>query len=81
MTKLQFALIGTGGVLGILIILWLAWGGMRYSTATDTITMERSIADKSHGNNDQNLIEDNMYFIERARAIEAGFKAAFLFHT
>ena len=79
MSKLQLALIGTGGVLGILIIVWLAWGGMSYSTATDTITIERSIADKYRANNDPHLI-DNMHFIERARAIETGFKAAFLFH-
>lgn len=80
MSKWQIALMGTSGILGILIIAWLVWGGVSYSTATHAVAIERKDAEKSYDNNDQQVIEANSYFIERARAIEAGFKAAFLFH-
>ena len=80
MSKWQLALMSMGGALGILIIVWLAWGGIGYSTATHAISFERQDTERSYGDGDPQVMEANIYFIERARAIEAGFKAAFPFH-
>ena len=80
MTKWRLALMGMGGVLGILMIAWLAWGSISYSTTTHALSPEAKLAEKSHDNRDQQVMDANSYYIERARAMEAGFKAAFPFH-
>lgn len=78
--KWPLTLMGVGTVLGAMVIIWLGSGGMSYSTATHAISMERKNAEESYDNHDPRAMEANRNFMERARAIETGFKAAFLFH-
>ena len=80
MTRRHVALMAMGGVLGMVMIAWLAWGGISHSTATQVLSAEVKLAEKSRGKDDQQSLDANSHFIERARAIEAGFKAAFPFH-
>lgn len=80
MSKWPLALMSMGGALGILTIVWIAWGGIGYPTTTHAISFERKETGRSHGAGDPQVTEANIHFIERARAIEAGFKAAFPFH-
>lgn len=69
-----------GGVLGIMIVAWLVWASVGYSVATHAMSSHAKDTEKAYGNNDPQVMEANLHFIERARAIEASFKAAFLFH-
>ena len=77
-SKRRLALMGLAGLLAMLAIAWFAWGGNSYPTPSRAISAERQDAEKSQ--DDPRVIEANMTFVERARALEAGFKAAFLFH-
>jgi len=80
MSKWHLTLMGVGAVLAAMVTVWLGSGGISYSAATHAVSTERKDAEESYDNNDPRAIEADRHFIERARAIEAGFKAAFLFH-
>jgi len=80
MSKWQLVLMALGTLLAAMVIIWLGSGGIGYSTASHAISAERKNAEASHDDSDPRAMEANRQFMERARAIEAGFKAAFLFH-
>jgi hypothetical protein len=80
MSKWQMALMGVGTLLAAMLIIWLGSGSIGYSSASRAISMERRNTQASRDDNDPRAMEANRQFMERARAMEAGFKAAFLFH-
>jgi len=81
MSKWQLTLMGVVTLLAAMLIIWLGSGGTGYSTAAQAISTEHKNADESYDNHAPRAMEANRQFMERARAIEAGFKAAFLFHS
>lgn len=80
MGKWQLTLMAIGTILATVAIIWLGSAGTGHSGAAGTISAERKNGDQSYEGNAPPALETNSRFIERARAIEAGFKAAFLFH-
>lgn len=80
MNRWQLTLAGVGAALAAMLVIWIGAEGITYSTATPAISVERGNADESYGNNTPRAMEANRQFMERARAMEAGFKAAFWFH-
>ncbi|MDD5175378.1 MAG: hypothetical protein PHQ05_02995 [Sterolibacterium sp.] len=80
MSKWQHVLMGMGWILSIMTIAWFVWLGISYSTNTNAISSERKHIEKAYDKSDQQAKEADLCFIDRARATEAGFKAAFPFH-
>jgi hypothetical protein len=80
MSKWQLTLTGAATLLTALMGIWLGSVGTGYSPAGGAISIERKNAEASRDDEDPRAMEANRRYVERARAIEAGFKAAFLFH-
>jgi len=68
-----------GGALAFVMIAVLVWGGSGFATPTPASSTGINLAERSRANDDQQPFDANVPFTERARAIEAGFKAAFPF--
>lgn len=78
--KWPLMLTGVGTLLAAMLLIWLGSPGIGYSSASHGVSMERKNAEESYDHNAPRAMDANSHFIERARAFEAGFKAAFLFH-
>jgi adenylate kinase family enzyme len=81
MGKWQLTLTAVATLLAAMLFIWLGSSGTGYSTAAQAISTEHKNAEASYDNHAARAMDANRQFIERARAIEAGFKAAFLFHS
>jgi len=77
--RIRTTLAGFATLLAALLTIWLGFGGVASMPAGGAISMERKHADASRDNNNPRAMEADSHFMERARAFEAGFKAAFLF--
>lgn len=79
MMKWQHLLVSTGGILSILIVAWLVWDGIGYSGATHVLSAEPKYGAMEDDRTGQQAADADKHFVDRARALEAGFKAAFPF--
>lgn len=78
MNKWRLALMSMGWILGIMVIVWLVYSGISHTTLA--IPLQHEHFEMSHDKNDQQKTQADIYFLERARATEAGFKAALPLH-
>ena len=78
--RTRTTLAGLATLLAALVAVWLSAGGTAYAPTGGALSTERKTVEASHDDSSPQVIEANRLFMERARAMEAGFKAAFLFN-